>query len=183
VAFLVILAVGISMSTLAVSATSVLRSGLLTLLLGLAVSLLVNVAILLVTFRLLISGRNPWRTQLPGALLAGAALVGLQALGRWVVTRYINGASDTYGTFAIVIALLSWFYLMSRVVLLSAELNAVLAHRLTPRSLVPSSQMTDGDRRAIQFDHRRVSRDRNVGVAVSIDGDDTIEGRVTAAGS
>jgi hypothetical protein len=118
----------------------------------------------------MISGRNSLRELLPGAVLAAAALVGLQVLGRWVVTRYIKGASDTYGTFAIVIALLSWFYLVSRVVLLSAELNAVLAHRLTPRSLVPKTQMTDGDRRAILLDHQRVQRDRHVGVAVSING-------------
>ena len=165
VAFLLILAVGITLSTLAVSATSFLHSSGATLVLGLVSSFLVNVAILMATFYLMLSGRNSWRQLLPGALLAGAALVGLQALGRWVVTRYIKGASDTYGTFAIVIALLSWFYLVSRVVLLCAELNAVLAHRLTPRSLVPSVDMTDGDRRAILLDHRRVERDKHVGVA------------------
>ena len=171
VAFLLILAVGITASTVAVSATAILDAGDLTLALGLVVSFLVNVVILMATFRLMISGRNSWRELLPGATLAAAVLVGLQVLGRWVVSRYIKGASDTYGTFAIVIALLSWFYLVSRVVLLGAELNAVLTHQLTPRSLVPSTQMTEGDRRAIQHDHQRVQRDRHVGVAVSIDGD------------
>jgi len=187
ITFLLILAVGLSASTLAVSATSFLRSSSATLVLGLVVSFLVNVAILMATFWLMISGRNSWRDLLPGAVLAGGALVGLQVLGRWVVTRYINGASDTYGTFAIVIALLSWFYLVSRVVLLSAELNAVLVHRLTPRSLVPSTQMTEGDRRAILLDHRRVERDRHVGVSVSIngsgDGDATDDVAVVTAAS
>jgi YihY family inner membrane protein len=189
ITFLLILAVGLSMSTLAVSATSFVESGGATLVLGLVMSFLVNVAILMATFWLMISGHNSWRELLPGAVLAGAALVGLQALGRWVVTRYINGASDTYGTFAIVIALLSWFYLVSRVVLLSAELNAVLVHQLTPRSLVPSTQMTEGDRRAILLDHRRVERDRHVGVAVSINGSGDVDAQdddvevVTAAGS
>lgn len=170
ITFLLILAVGLSISTVAVSATSFLDSSGATVVLGLVVSFLVNVAILMATFWMMISGRNSWRELLPGAVLAGGALVGLQALGRWVVSRHITGASDTYGTFAIVIALLSWFYLVSRVVLLSAELNAVLVHRLTPRSLVPSTQMTEGDRRAILLDHRRVERDRHVGVAVSING-------------
>ena len=168
VTFLVILAVGIGLSTMAVSATSIIDANALTLLAGLIASFVVNIGILMATFRLMISGPNGWRELLPGTLVAAAGLVGLQALGRWVVTRYISGASDTYGTFAIVIALLSWFYLVTRVVLLCAELNAVLKHRLTPRSLVPSTQMTEADRRAILLDHRRVERDKHVGVAVSV---------------
>jgi hypothetical protein len=59
---------------------------------------------------------------------------------------------------------------VSRVVLLCAELNAVLKHRLSPRSIVASADMTDGDRRAILHDHRRVERDRHVGVAISVNG-------------
>ena len=88
--------------------------------------------------------------------------------------RYIAGASDTYGTFAVVIALLSWFFLVSRVVLLGAELNAVLHHQLTPRSLVGSAPVTDGDRRAVLYDARRVQRDRRIGFAVSVDGADAV---------
>lgn len=170
VVFLMILAVGLSASTLAVSASSIIGAGTLTLILGHIVTFVVNVAILFVTFRLLISGRNSLRELLPGTLAAAAVLVVLQSLGRWVVQRYIKGASDTYGTFAIVIALLSWFYLVSRVVLLGAELNAVLRHGLSPRSLVASTGATEGDRRAILHDQRRVQRDRRVGVAVSVDG-------------
>ena len=170
VLFLVILVVGISASTVAVSATSIIRDGILTLIVGHLVTFVVNIAILAVTFRLLISGSPSWRQLLPGTLAAAGVLVILQSVGRWVVQRYIAGASDTYGTFAIVIALLSWFYLVSRVVLLGAELNAVLLHGLTPRSLVASTGATDGDRRAILHDQRRVQRDRRVGVAVSVEG-------------
>ena len=46
------------------------------------------------------------------------------------------GASDVAGTFATVIALLSWFHLVSRVILMSAQLNEVLADDLTPRRLL-----------------------------------------------
>jgi uncharacterized BrkB/YihY/UPF0761 family membrane protein len=127
---------------------------------------------LLVTFRLFISGRNPFRELLPGALVAGAGIVMLQAVGTLIVNRYIKGASDTYGTFAVVIALLSWFFLVSRVVLLGAELNAVLRHQVWPRSLVTSTEPTDGDRRAVHLDARRVQRDQRIGVAVSVEGDE-----------
>lgn len=170
VLFLLVLAVGLTASTLASNATSFIGANEITVVLGLLLTFVVNVLILQATFWLLISGRNSWRELLPGVVFAAAGLVLLQSLGRWVVRRYIAGASDTYGTFAIVIALLSWFYLVSRVVLLGAELNAVLAHRLTPRSLVPSTQMTEADRRAVLHDQRRVQRDRRIGVAVSIPG-------------
>jgi membrane protein len=171
-AFLVILAVGLSASTLTISATETISSGIATQIGALLVTFVIDVVILLATYWMLTTGRNSLRELLPGTLVAGAVLVVLQLVGRWVVTRYISGASDTYGTFAVVIALLSWFYLVSRVVLLGAELNAVLAHRLWPRSLVGSAPVSDGDRRAVHYDSRRVQRDRRIGVAVSLDGED-----------
>lgn len=170
-AFLVILALGIAASTLAISAATIFDLGPASVAVGLFVSFIVNAAILLATSWLLISGRTTIRGLLPGVLVSGAAIAGLQLLGSWIVSRYIAGASDTYGTFAVVIALLSWFYLVSRIVLLSAELNAVLHHGLWPRSLVSSSTPTEGDRRAVLHDARRVQHDRRIGVAISLDGE------------
>lgn len=171
VIFLVILAIGLSASTLAISATEILSNGIATQIGSLAVTFAIDAAIVLAMYWLLISGSNSLRELLPGTLIAAAVLVALQVLGRFVVTRYINGASDTYGTFAVVIALLSWFFLVSRVVVLCAELNAVLTHRLWPRSIAGSSRATDGDRRAVLYDARRVQRDRRIGLAVSLDGE------------
>jgi membrane protein len=172
VVVLVILAVGLSVSTLAISAAQFEEYGVLTTAAGLVISLVVHASMLLVTFKLFISGRNPLRELLPGALVAGAAIVALQAVGTLIVDRYIKGASDTYGTFAVVIALLSWFFLVSRVVLLGAELNAVLRNQVWPRSLVTSTEATDGDRRAVHLDARRVRRDQRIGVAVDVEGDE-----------
>ena len=103
-AFLVMLAVGMCVSTLAINATSFVDDSTVTLVIGLVVTFVVNLAVLLGTFRLLISGPNPLRELLPGAIVAAALSVALQTLGTLVVTRYITGASDTFGTFAIVIA-------------------------------------------------------------------------------
>jgi YihY family inner membrane protein len=172
---LVILAISLSVSTLAISAARFEGFGALTSAAGLVISLVVHTSMLLVTFKLFISGRNSLRELLPGALVAGAGIVALQAIGTFVVNRYIKGASDTYGTFAVVIALLSWFFLVSRVVLLGAELNAVLRNHVWPRSLVHSTEATDGDRRAVHLDTRRVQRDPRIGVAVSVDGDEPPE--------
>ena len=97
-------------------------------------------------------------------------LVVLQQLGSFVVRRYIAGASDTYGTFAIVIALLSWFFLVSRVILMSAEANQVLADGLSPRRLLGDGPPTDADRRATLLDVHRIQRDRTLGYALAVDG-------------
>ena len=53
------------------------------------------------------------------------------------MTRQIQGASDVYGFFALVIGLLSWVYLTAEAILIGAETNVVLHRRLWPRSLAP----------------------------------------------
>ena len=169
-AFLVIFGVGLVLSTLALTSAHFADLGLLGTVGGMVVSFLVDVAMLLATFWLFISGPNRLAELLPGVVVAAAAIVALQSVGTIIVRRYIAGASDTYGTFAVVIALLSWFFLVSRVVLLGAELNAVRFHELSPRSLVGSTPVTEGDRRAALFDARRVQRDRRIGMAVSVEG-------------
>lgn len=172
VVVLVILAVGLSVSTLAVSAAHFEDFGALTVAASLVISFVVQTSMLVATFKLFISGPNPLRELLPGALAAAAGIVALQTIGTFIVNRYIAGASDTYGTFAVVIALLSWFFLVSRVVLLGAELNAVLRNQVWPRSLTRNTEATDGDRRAVHLDARRVQRDPRIGVAVSVEGDE-----------
>ncbi|MDF2731753.1 MAG: ribonuclease [Desertimonas sp.] len=171
IAFLVIFAVGISASTVALTSAQLADLGPLAGVAGVAVSFVINAAMLLATFLLFISGSQRAKSLLPGAAVAAGLVVALQAIGSIIVSRYIAGARDTYGTFAVVIALLSWFFLVSRVVLLGAELNSVLHYELWPRSLVGSTPVTDGDRRAVLLDARRVHRDRRIGVAVSVDGE------------
>jgi inner membrane protein YhjD len=95
----------------------------------------VNSASLLVSFWLLTVARPRWRTLLPGAITGGIALVVVQTLGTWYLTRVVKGASDTYGTFALVIGLLTWLALLARVVLYAAEINVVLALKLWPRTM------------------------------------------------
>jgi uncharacterized BrkB/YihY/UPF0761 family membrane protein len=60
----------------------------------------------------------------------------LQALGAYIVSRQLAAANLIYGTFAVVIVLLSWLYLSAQLLLYSAEVNVVLARRLWPRSLL-----------------------------------------------
>jgi len=104
---------------------------------GVVASTVVNMLLFLVGFRVLTVRDVSLRMLLPGAVLAALAWALLQWLGGWYVARQLSQASATYGTFALVIGLLSWLYLASTVTLFAAELNVVRTRRLWPRSLAP----------------------------------------------
>jgi membrane protein len=111
-------------------------------------SLLVNATVFLAAFWLLTARPRRLSDLVPGVLLAAAGWLALQAAGGWYVTRAIDGASDTYGAFALVIGLLSWFWLGSHMLLLAAEVNVVRLRRLWPRSL--TGELEPADRLAMQ---------------------------------
>jgi uncharacterized BrkB/YihY/UPF0761 family membrane protein len=115
---------------------------------GVVLSLALNAASYLVMFQVLASGRQPWRQLVPGALVGGVGYTVLQGAGQWYVGRSVSGATDTYGTFAIVIGLISWLYLLSQFTLFAAEINVVRARGLWPRSLFPP-RLTRADKRAL----------------------------------
>jgi YihY family inner membrane protein len=98
-------------------------------------SVLVNVILFAAAFRILTTADVSWRDVAPGAVLAAVAWTVLLLIGQWFVQSRIRGASDVYGTFAVVIGLLAWLYLASQMTLFSAEVNVVLAKHLWPRSI------------------------------------------------
>jgi YihY family inner membrane protein len=116
--------------------------------LAIAGSLAVNAVVFVAVFALLTPRRPAIRELLPGVALAAAGLSVLQSLGGWYVDRTITGADATYGVFALVIGLLSWFFLAAHLVLVAAEVNVVLARRLWPRSL--AGDLTPADERALR---------------------------------
>lgn len=113
----------------------------------------ISLVCFLVAFRLLIAAPVRWRDVAVGAALATAFWLGLQLLGTWYVEQTVRHASDTYGFFAIVIALLSWMYLGAQLTLVAVEANVVHAHHLWPRSIT-QPPLTTGDRRTF----RRLAR-------------------------
>ena len=98
-------------------------------------TVVINAASLLVAYQLLSVAHHSWRTQLPGAIVGGTALVVVQILGGWYLNTVVSGASDTYGTLAAVIGLLTWLALQARILLYAAEINVVLALNLWPRTM------------------------------------------------
>lgn len=93
------------------------------------VSLALNAGVILVVFRVMAPGRQTWRSQVPGAVIGGIGWSVLQTLGAYFVRYFVKGASDVYGTFAVVIGLLTWINIQVRLILYAAELNSVLATR------------------------------------------------------
>jgi membrane protein len=112
-------------------------------------SLAVNLGLFLVSFRVLTARSVGWAEVLPGAAVAAVGWAALLALGGWLVSHELEGASATYGAFATVIGLLSWMYLSAVIVLSAAEVNVVPARRLWPRAL--RGPLTPADRRALRM--------------------------------
>lgn len=111
--------------------------GLAPRLVAIAATFVLNALVIGSAFRYLTVAPIGWRDVVPGALLASAAWMALLALGAWLVDRELRDAEALYGFFGIVLGLLSWIYVGAQLMLLSAELNVVLARRLWPRSLQP----------------------------------------------
>jgi len=104
-------------------------------LLGIVLSFAVDFGVFWVAFRVLTAADVSWRDVRPGAAAAALFWVLLQALGGLYVSHVLASSSNTYGTFALVIGLLSWIYLCAHVTLLCAEANVVLARGLWPQEL------------------------------------------------
>jgi YihY family inner membrane protein len=114
---------------------------------GIALSLLVNVALFFAVFRFMTDNVVATRELWPGIAIASVAWEVLQAVGGIYVKHSLKGASETYGAYATVIGLLVWLYLGARVVVYAAEINVVLTRRLWPRSLF-ADPAVPADRRA-----------------------------------
>jgi membrane protein len=115
---------------------------------AIAATLALNALVIGSAFRYLTVARIGWRDVVPGALLSSAVWMGLLALGAWLVDRQLRGSQELYGFFGIVLGLLSWIYIGAQLMLLSAELNVVLARRLWPRSLQPPP-LTEPDKESL----------------------------------
>src|SRR6185369_7671404 len=92
---------------------------------SLALSTALNIGLFWLGFRLLTAREVTWRQLRGGAIAAGALYELLQTLGGYYVGHTLKHASNVYGTFGLVIGLLSWVYLTSHITLLAAEANVV----------------------------------------------------------
>jgi YihY family inner membrane protein len=155
----------IAMTLLTGLATAGTGHSVATKVIALAISTVMNFAVFLAAFRLLTVADVSWRQLVPGAVVAAVAGVVLQAVGGYIVGHTFAGASQTYGTLGVVIALLSWIYLQAQVTLFAAEINTVRVLGVWPRSLV-ADRPTEADKRVLmglaQMEERRPEEDVEV---------------------
>ena len=70
-----------------------------------------------------------WTALLPGSAVFGVGLLFVNVFNVYVTTRLVEGRADTYGALGIAAALLFSLVLAGRVMIVSAELNALLHER------------------------------------------------------
>jgi YihY family inner membrane protein len=117
---------------------------------GVVVSLALNVVLFAAAFRILTSEQLSWNDVWPGAASAAVAWTILQAVGGYYVSHQLQGASQTYGTFATVIGLMAWLYLGAQMTFFAGEINVVRRRRFWPRGMI-QPPLTEADRRALLY--------------------------------
>lgn len=117
---------------------------------AIAVSLLLNIGMFWLGFRLATSRIIATRDLFLGALLAALVWQVLQVSGGYLVGHQIAHSTPLYGTFALVLGMLAWLYLQAQFTLYAVEISVVRTRRLWPRSLVPPP-LTPQDRRAYEL--------------------------------
>jgi membrane protein len=149
-----ILAVGIGLlattllSGLAGASASVL-GGVAAQIGTLVVSLVLNILVFWLGFRLAVEREIKARQMLPGAVLSAIVWQILQLFGTYLVAHTLK-SSSVYGVFGVVLGLLAWLYLQAQFTLYAVEANVVSVRRLWPRSLTPPP-FTPEDLRAFEM--------------------------------
>ncbi len=94
------------------------------------IAILTSVAVIALIYHNAVPRTQPWHSVLPGATLATAMWFIVTTLFGWYLQRYAD-YSVIYGSLGVAIALLVWMYLISLVILIGAEFNAMLFPRST----------------------------------------------------
>ena len=111
--------------------------GISQLLVALA-TVVVNVVVMAAMYRFLTSADPTWTDVWPGAIMAGLIFSVLHYFGPRLIETVTKNASDTYGTFAIVLGLITWLSFVAIGLLMAAELNAAIVRR---RDAIPYPTM------------------------------------------
>ena len=123
------------------------------------ISLVLNVGVFWLGFRLATGLRVRWRDLRVGAVIAAVCWQILQVVGGYVVSHQLHRASELYGTFGIVLGLMAWLFLQAEVTLYAAEVDVVLARRLWPRLDRPRQAGAEAaETRAAGWSRRRAGR-------------------------
>src|SRR5437667_4718036 len=92
------------------------------------IAIVTSVAVIALIYHNAVPRTQPWHSVLPGATLATAMWFFVTMLFGWYLQKYAD-YSVIYGSLGVAIALLVWMYLISLVILIGAEFNAILFPR------------------------------------------------------
>jgi membrane protein len=92
------------------------------------IATLTSISVLALIYHNGVPRTQPWHTVIPGATLATVLWFSVTIAFRTYVQSY-GDFTTIYGSFGVVMALLVWMYLISLVVLVGAEFNALLFPR------------------------------------------------------
>lgn len=140
-------------------------------LVSVVLAIAVDFVLFWIAMRVLTTRDVTWSDVRGGAVAAAVLYELLQLLGGYYVGHVLSHASNLYGTFGLVIGLLSWIYLATHILLLAAEGNVVARYRLWPRSLslVIEQPPTDADRRALTLRSEVLQRRQDEDIDVTFD--------------
>ena len=93
------------------------------------ISMVTSIAVLALIYHFGLPRSQPWYRVLPGSTLATLVWFGATQVFGWYVTRFAT-YSLIYGPLGAAIALLVWMYIISLVVLVGAEFNALIYPRM-----------------------------------------------------
>jgi membrane protein len=141
---------------------------------ALVVSLAASIGLFWLAFRLGTAREIGWRQQWPGAVIAGVIWQILQAVSGYFISHQLAHASPIYGTFAIVIGLIAWLYLVAQLTLYAVQISVVRTYRLWPRSMAPPPY-TEPDRRAFQLYAQVQKRIKEEDIVVGVGGENDRE--------
>jgi len=92
------------------------------------IAILTSIAVIALVYHNAVPRTQPWHSVLPGSILATAVWFGATLLFGWYLRRYAD-YSIIYGSLGVGIALLVWMYMISLIILVGAEFNAILYPR------------------------------------------------------
>src|SRR3984885_16361080 len=92
------------------------------------IATLTSIAVIALIYHHAVPRTQPWHSVLPGATLATVMWFGATLAFGWYLQHYAD-YSILYGSLGVGIALLVWMYMISLVVLVGAEFNAMLFPR------------------------------------------------------
>jgi len=92
------------------------------------IAVLTSIAVISLVYHYAVPRTQPWPSVLPGAVLATGMWFFATILFGWYLQRYAD-YSILYGSLGAAIALLVWMYMISLIMLVGAEFNAMLFPR------------------------------------------------------